>query len=58
VSTSLWSGFLDMEKFVGYSVPVVDDATVMRLVGVVTESNFISAYRRAVAAAREDQGLA
>ena len=56
-SASLWSGFLDMEKFVGYSVPVVDDATVMRLVGVVTESNFISAYRRAVAAAREDQGL-
>jgi CIC family chloride channel protein len=54
-SASLWSGFLSIEDFVGYSLPVVDDAASMRLLGVVTESDFISAYRRAVETAREDQ---
>ncbi|MCW8872179.1 MAG: chloride channel protein [Xanthomonadales bacterium] len=54
-SEDLWSGFLSIERFVGYSVPVVADARSMKLVGVVTESDFISAYRRSVSEAREDQ---
>jgi len=54
-SEDLWSGFLSIERFVGYSVPVVADAQSMKLVGVVTESDFISAYRRSVKEAREDQ---
>ena len=51
----LWSGFRSIESFVGYSVPVVADDRSMRLVGVVTESDFISAYRRSVKEAREDR---
>jgi CIC family chloride channel protein len=51
----LWSGFRSIESFVGYSVPVVADVRSMRLVGVVTESDFISAYRRSVKEAREDR---
>ena len=56
VAEDLWSGFLSVEHFVGYSVPVVADADSMKLVGVVTENLFISAYRQSVRAAREDQG--
>ncbi len=53
---SLWSGFLSIENFVGYSVPVVADADSMALVGAVTEGDFISAYRQAVEEIRDDQG--
>jgi len=53
VSDDLWSSFLAIEHFVGYSVPVVEDAQSMRLVGVVTESDFIAVYRRSVQDARE-----
>jgi len=52
-SDDLWSGFLAIERFVGYSVPVVEDPRTMRLVGVVTESDFIAVYRRSVHDARE-----
>jgi CIC family chloride channel protein len=52
----LWSAFLRFEAFVGYAVPVVADAESMRLIGVATESQFISAYRNAIREAREDQG--
>ena len=48
-----WSGFLGIEHFVGYSVPVVDDADSMKLVGTVTEGDFISAYRRTIDEVRE-----
>ncbi|NNJ65464.1 MAG: chloride channel protein [Xanthomonadales bacterium] len=51
----LWSRFLDIEHFVGYSVPVVADADSMRLVGIVTEGDFIAAYREAVEQAGEDR---
>jgi CIC family chloride channel protein len=51
----LWSGLLGVENFVGFTVPVVSDATAMKLVGVVTESDFISAYRQAVEEVREDK---
>jgi len=51
----LWSGLLSIEDFVGYSVPVVADEASMRLVGVVTESDFIAAYRHAVQEIREEQ---
>jgi CIC family chloride channel protein len=54
-SDDLWSGFLGIENFVGYSVPVVADSASMHLTGVVTESDFISAYRHSVADAREEQ---
>lgn len=54
-SDDLWSGFLAIEDFVGYSVPVVADSRSMRLLGVVTESDFISAYRHSVKDAREEQ---
>jgi CIC family chloride channel protein len=52
----LWSAFLRFEGFEGYAVPVVADADSMKLVGVATESQFISAYRQAIREAREDQG--
>jgi len=52
----LWAGFLDVENFVGYSVPVVADADSLALVGTVTEGDFISAYRQAVEEIREEQG--
>jgi CIC family chloride channel protein len=52
----LWSAFLRFEAFVGYGVPVVADAASMRLIGVATENQFISAYRQAIREAREDQG--
>ena len=53
-SDDLWSGLLGIEHFVGYSVPVVADRESRRLVGVVTESDFISAYRKSVREIRED----
>jgi CIC family chloride channel protein len=53
-SDDLWTGLLGIEHFVGYSVPVVADRESMKLVGVVTESDFISAYRRSVREIRED----
>ena len=52
----LWSAFLRFEAFVGYAVPVVADAESMQIIGVATESQFISAYRQAIREAREDQG--
>ena len=51
----LWSGFLSIEKFVGYVVPVIDDEESMSLVGVANESDFISAYRQAVDKVREER---
>jgi CIC family chloride channel protein len=54
-SDDLWSGFLSIEKFVGYAVPVVADEESMRLVGIANESDFISAYRQAVEKVREDR---
>jgi CIC family chloride channel protein len=48
-STDLWSAFLAVSEFVGYAVPVVADGDSMRLVGCVTEGDFIEAYRRTVA---------
>ncbi|MGD8347117.1 MAG: chloride channel protein, partial [Lysobacterales bacterium] len=53
-SDSLWDGFLAIETFVGRSVPVVEDDASMRLVGTVTEGDFVAAYRQAVQEARED----
>ena len=53
-STDLWSGFLAVSEFVGYAVPVVSDADSMRLIGRVTEGDFITAYRRTVESIRED----
>lgn len=50
----LWSGMLGIENFVGYSVPVVENRDSMKLVGVVTESDFIAAYRRAVDEVRQE----
>jgi CIC family chloride channel protein len=55
-SDDLWTGLLGIEDFVGYSVPVVADAVSMRLVGVVTESDFITAYRKSVQEIREERG--
>jgi CIC family chloride channel protein len=55
VSTDLWSGFLAVGDFVGYAVPVVSDGDSMRLVGSVTEGDFIEAYRRTVEFIRADQ---
>ena len=53
-SGDLWAGFLAMENFIGYSMPVVADTTSMRLVGTVTEGDFIAAYRKTVEQVRED----
>jgi CIC family chloride channel protein len=53
-SDDLWTGLLGIEHFVGYSVPVVADRESRKLVGVVTESDFISAYRKSVREIRED----
>jgi len=53
-SENLWAGFLAMETFVGYSMPVVADTTSMKLVGTVNEGDFIAAYRQAVEQVRED----
>jgi len=55
-STDLWSGFLAVSDFVGYAVPVVADARTMRLVGRVTEGDFIEAYRRTVESIHQDAG--
>jgi CBS domain-containing protein len=55
-SDDLWTGLLGIEDFVGYSVPVVADAVSMKLVGVVTESDFITAYRKSVQEIREERG--
>lgn len=51
----LWSGLLGVENFVGFTVPVVSDNASMKLVGVVTESDFIAAYRQAVEEVREER---
>jgi len=55
-SDDLWTGLLGIEDFVGYSVPVVADSVSMKLVGVVTESDFITAYRKSVQEIREERG--
>lgn len=54
-SDDLWAGFLAMEEFIGYSLPVVADSTSMFLVGEVSEGDFIAAYRQAMQQVREDQ---
>ena len=48
-----------IEKFVGISVPVVNNAEDMRLTGIIhCEANVIQAYNAAVKEARgEEQGL-
>ena len=54
-SDDLWNGFLAMEDFVGYSLPVVADSESMHLVGTVSEGDFIASYREAMQQVREDQ---
>ena len=53
-STSLWDGFLKIEEFPGYLVPVVDDLENRELIGVVREGDFIAAYREAVHESRAE----
>ena len=56
--TDLNTGFEVIEKFVGISVPVVENANNMRLTGIIHEANVIQAYNAAVKEARgEEQGL-
>jgi CIC family chloride channel protein len=56
--TDLNRGFEVIEKFVGISVPVVNNAEDMRLTGIIHEANVIQAYNAAVKEARgEEQGL-
>ena len=54
-SDDLWTGFLAMGSLVGHSLPVVADKASMSLAGSVEESDFITAYRRAVEQDREEQ---
>jgi CIC family chloride channel protein len=54
-SDSQWSGFVSIENFSGYAVPVVEDAENMHLVGSVNVAEFIAAYRAAVHDAQEEQ---
>ena len=46
--------FEKIEDFVGYSIPVVEDAESMRIVGVVHESDFIRSYRAKISQARDE----
>jgi len=56
--TDLNRGFEVIEKFVGISVPVVNNAEDMRLTGIIHEANVIQAYNEAVKEARgEEQGI-
>ena len=56
--TDLNRGFEVIEKFVGISVPVVNNTEDMRLTGIIHEANVIQAYNQAVKEARgEEQGL-
>jgi len=56
--TDLNTGFEVIEKFVGISVPVVNNAKDMQLTGIIHEANVIQAYNTAVKEARgEEQGL-
>ena len=56
--TDLNTGFEVIEKFVGISIPVVNNAEDMRLTGIIHEANVIQAYNAAVKEARgEEQGL-
>lgn len=54
-SDDLWQAFLSIENFVGYTIPVVEDAESMKLAGTVTESDFITAYRQAISESRDDE---
>ena len=53
-SDDLWKGFLAIEEFIGYSMPVVHDRESMRMAGAVTEGDLVAAYRAAVTEVRED----
>ena len=53
-SDDLWKGFLAIEEFVGYSMPVVHDRESMRMAGAVSEGALVAAYRAAVHQVRED----
>ena len=56
--TDLNRGFEIIEKFVGVSIPVVENTDNMRLTGIIHEANIIQAYNEAVKTARgEEQGL-
>ena len=50
----LWSAFVKIEDFIGYSIPVVDDSENMHIIGVVFESDFIRSYREKVAQVRNE----
>ena len=51
---NLWKGFLAIEEFIGYSMPVVHDRESMRMAGAVTEGDLVAAYRAAVTEVRQD----
>lgn len=56
--TDLNRGFEIIEKFVGVSIPVVENTDNMRITGIIHEANIIQAYNEAVKTARgEEQGL-
>jgi len=56
--TDLNTGFEIIEKFVGVSIPVVENTENMRLSSIIHEANVIQAYNEAVKTARgEEQGL-
>ena len=53
-TVDLWKGFLAIEEFIGYSLPVVQDRGSMRMAGTVTEGDLVAAYRAAITEVRED----
>ena len=56
--TNLNTGFEVIEKFVGISLPVINNEEDRALTGIIHEANIIQAYNEAVKEARgEEQGL-
>ncbi len=56
--TNLNTGFEVIEKFVGISLPVINNEEERVLTGIIHEANIIQAYNKAVKEARgEEQGL-
>lgn len=50
---SVWSGFVSLENFEGVTVPVVNNAEEMELVGAVYAADFVKTYRNAIKQSRD-----
>ncbi len=55
--TTIWEAMNSIDNFIGESIPVIDDKTSNKMIGIVYESTIIKAYLDTTSTLREEENL-